>query len=354
MDFKSLIFLILSLASAYPSVDRYITELPSNLNWPYDGMVADQPYAPVRPSASAYVYQIDDPTANYIFSTNYWSKKDPTPYTKRSRSSTTDSLTRTPPTRGPNFKSRSVTLTEAIPAAPVTLHVTHMTSEPPAIYKYYSIYGTRPITYYPLNYVYSGNVYSTPFPYEYTSSPASSFVQPNVLHSDYLTYFKPFYVVNNALYSFIHPLHRVYIYEPPKQYVHYDYVIEQQQQPAVPSVEGYDPEAIKIQNNPSIVTGENIPVPDQIQNNSSAVAVANKPAAVKIQKKPIETNLTKINIDPITEAEARFSFHDGESRAALTTSSSNIIHKQRPIYHNTYGIMYHKLPRNNLRNIRPS
>lgn len=232
---------------ALPSIDRFLTELPSHLSWDY-GMVADQPYIPSSPSS--YIYQIEDPNANYIYSTDFWGKKDYV-YTKpkvlmRSSNST--------PTPRPNSRFRSNT--------PVTLATTYT----PVIRQYY------------INDEYYGNVYTTPYEF------SRFVVQPNVLYSGYLT--KPVYVVNNAFNSV--PWN---IYQYPKQYV---YELPFFYAPKIDHKVG--------------------------------------PNLYQQIKKPVETNLTKVNIDPISEPRSN------EERPI----SSGIVHKQRRV-NNAYGIIYHKM-----------
>ncbi|KAL6994616.1 hypothetical protein U1Q18_050485 [Sarracenia purpurea var. burkii] len=212
-------------------------------------MVADQPYIPVRPSS--YIYQIDDPSANYIYSARFWDKTDAS-YAKRSSTSSKPSTpTRHPKSAYSNFYSSAPSFTMAVPMAPVIPQVIHT----PVIH--------RP-QWYPSNYenYYVGDVYTTPYEF---SGTACTF-----------------------------PVHG-----------------------------GGD--ATKIQNNTDNDEHDDVDV--------------NIPTKIQI-KKPIRTNLTEINIDPITEAKNAFG---GRSRTFRVNVDSNVIHKQRPSHYNTYDVIHHKV-----------
>lgn len=260
--FQVLLSLLTAIGEAHPSVDRYITELPSNLDWDY-GMVADQPYIPTHPAID-YIYQIEDPNANYIYSTDHWGKKDYLPYKRQAAAASRRSNESTPTDR-PNsrFQYRSMV---PIPES-------------------YSVAYYVPTSY-------GSTVYTTPYEF-------SRFVRPNVLYSGYFTdYTKPVYVVNNAFNSL--PWN---IYENSKQYAYYTV-----QQPVFNDV-------TKIGHKLVPGTGAAVNFPSKI-------------------KKPAETNLTKVNIDPITESRLR-----ARAREDRIPIESAIIHKRRA----PYGVIYHKI-----------
>lgn len=252
-----LLLLVGNFVSTIPTVDRYITELPLPPEWDLQ-MMSDQTYNSVPPSASAYVYQIEDPTANYIFSANDHKTRD-----HDRPSATKPKFTyQYSPASDQLFVSSSATSPLFAPFSAAHFHLL------------------------------SGGGYDV-----------SPYFGGNILHT---FYHKPVYIVNNDGLN---------LYNAGPNNIYESYVVLR---PTTPVIYGGFP---------------------KLDHRLPQVPTTKKPPVVHATV--VETNLTKINIDPITEPKTARKVP--KKLPSGGSAESGIIHKRRAYSKNPYGIIYHKI-----------